>query len=829
MTSLKEDIEEFMAIPYGEIVKHVVKANKSKNYILKAMADMFPFGMKDEDKWDFYRSDKYSAYLFWKVMQELEENGQPVPQRLANIAVGHCTQPRILIYGCGTGLVALGLRGMDPANEDITIADIPGRYFEFLQYLSTKYQWGFKFVSVMKGESISLKQKYEIILYNSIPSDTDRYAVIQHLAAHVEDVQCLYLNADAPSMTGYRSPQIVQLEEANMEAVEAEGGLWRVWRKKFVPLQEEELGKSLEKVSEPHVFPTSIACLSTLPGTACGIATYTKMLADALSNHYPTGVFRDITEGVPKNALILASIEFGIFLDTKLLINPAYENNWKFAVWHTVMRDPFQGYTKYLKDIDTAYDAHIVHTIVQKAWLSKFVEKPIFIIPHGTLVWNPIPMAEAKAKLGFPQYMKNAFVFGFAADNKGLDELFQVANKVNTTIPDFRMIMSAGVNSASKFATEYTGNLRDNLKRLSSQSNGTVVLGKYLTEEEIDMFTSAADMLIFNYKTPPYVASASGAMKRVLAAGKPIICVDDNRLEDLVEGEHCLKFKSGDLDALAQCIETLLSNKKLADELGQNCRKLAERTSWEHTGEKFISIFGSTIKGFGQDYYDEAYFIGKQGGKKFTTPTGENKEWSYYNPDGEWSGAEFIMKAIKTLLNPREMLSVGEGRGTFCAYAQDQDIIATGIDFSKWAIEHPYPRAKGLVELGDVRDLKFKDASFALVFASDIMEHIYMDDLPNAISEIQRVAKKWIFFNIGASMPDDRSDDLIVVKTQLPPKDRLVTTVAGHVTVKSEVWWREKLGGNGWKFRDDLVADFRRMVPPEVLINWKCVLIVERI
>lgn len=837
--TITEDIEEFMKIPYGEVVMSVAVSVSEEEYLKKTIADMFPWGVKEGDMWDFYRSDKYSAYLFFKVVHEIEENGQQVPQAFANIAEGFYTQPRILIYGCGTGLVAFTLRMMhlekDRENfKDITIADIPGKYFEFLKFMSEKYGLGFKFIPLEKGKEC-LDKRYDMILFNSAFGQ-DPFTVLHYLVEHLEEMQYIYLNAVTLKKSCHRYPDIMKVEEMGIQVpARTDDIAWRIWQKKLIVLPVQEDVKVPANAKGDRIFPASIACLSTLPGTACGIATYTNMLSQAISKQYPASIFRDINQNVPKDALILASIEFGIFEDTRMLLNPAYENNWKFAIWHTVFRDPFKGYIKYLQDIDAEYDAHIVHTIVQKAWLSRFVEKPIYIIPHGTLIWEPVHRDEAKGKLGgigrdlgtMAQDLRIAFVFGFAADNKGLDELIEVSKKINATIPNFRMVMSAGVNSASKEATEYTGNLQNNLKKVA-QSTGTIVLGKYLTEEEINLWVSAADMLMFNYRTPPYVASASGAMKRVLASGKPIICVDDNRLEELVEGEHCLKFKPGDQNALAQCIETLLSDKELADKMGQNCRKLAERTSWERTADKLMDIFGSAIKGFGQDYYDEAYFTGRHGGKTFLDADGKVKEWSYYNPDGEWLGAEPIMKAIRTILNPRNMLSVGEGRGVFCAYAQDQGIISTGIDFSKWAIEHPYPRAKGLVEIGDVRDLKFEDDSFSLVFCSDIMEHIYTDDLPKAISEIQRVANKWIFYNIGASMMNDKTDDLIVVKNQLPPRDRLVTTVAGHVTVKSEAWWREKLGGNGWKFRDDLVAEFRKIVPQEVLMNWKCVLIVEK-
>lgn len=826
--TITDDIEEFMGIPYRDVVKQV-EAGETE-YLKKAIADMFPWGVKDEGKWDFYRSDRYSAYLFWKVVQEMEKNSQHIPQSFANIAEGHFTQPRILIYGCGTGLGALTLRMMHLENEranftDITLADVPGRYFEFLKFMSEKYGLGFKFIPLEKGKEC-IEKRYDMILFNNTFGQ-EPLTVLHHLAGHLEELQYIYLNAVTLKESSYRYPDLVKTERMGLQAAgHTENGAWRMWQKKLVVLPQQDEEKVPAKTKGDRIFPASIACLSSLPGTACGIATYTNMLSQAISKHYPTSIFRDITKNVPRDALILSSIEFGIFEKTSMLLNPAYDSNYKVAVWHTVLRDPTPEYLKYVQEIDSDYDVHIVHTVVQKTWLSKYVSKPVHIIPHGTLLWNPLPAGVAKKKLGLPEDMKIAFVFGFAADNKGLEEMISVSKSVH--IPDFKLVMSAGVNTASKEAEEYTGHIRDYLKHTTQDTN-VMVLGKYLTDEEINLWASAADVLIFNYKTPPYVASASGAMKRVLAAGKPIICVNDNRLEELVDGQHCLKFHAGDHEGFARCIISLLSDIDTADKLGKNCRLLAEQTSWEKTAEKIVKLIGETVKGFGQEYYDEQYFAGNHGGKKYTNSEGESKEWSYYNLDGEWTGAKYVIKGIKTILNPETMLSVGEGRGTFCAYARDAGIYPTGIDFSKWAVEHPYPRAIGLLELGDVRDLKFADNSFDLVFCSDIMEHIYIDDLPKAISEIQRVAKKWIFYNIGANMADDRNGDLIVEKNRLPPKNRLVTAVAGHVTVKSEAWWKEKLSCEGWKFRDDLVMKFRELVPSIVLSNWKCIIIQEKI
>lgn len=829
MASLKEDIEEFMGIPFEDVVKHV--GINALEYKKKLWEFMFPWEVTKDNHWDYYRSDQYAALLFSEAVNKFEHNEPTMPQVLANLVDSYVTQPRILDFGCGNGMIALGLKGMNC--NDITLAGVPNRYSRFLKFISDKYDFGFKFLPIDKWSEYPLEKdkKYEIIICSEMLQHLwEPEATLRHLVEHLEDRGYLYISAnfDGNDPSCLEKNAVYQDTEKLFRTLEGTGlkgfdkdesGAWKIWRKVIQTPPE----KPPVKLREAHIFPTSIACLSSLPGTACGIATYTQWLSKALSKHYPVNTFRDINSGVPEDALILASIEFGIFENAKMLLNEKYKNNWKFAVWHTVLRDPNHIYLKYVQDIDVEYDAHIVHTVVQKSWLSKYVSKPVYIIPHGTLLWDQVPKSEARRKLGLPEDAKIAFAFGFAAQNKGLDEVIEVAKRVK--IPDFKFVISAGVHG---IAVEHTEHLKEELKKRAENTN-VMVIGRYLDEEEINLWASASDVLVFNYKTPPYVGSASGAMKRVLAAGKPIICVNDNRLEELVDGQHSLKFKQGDLDDFARVIETLLSDAEMAEKLGKNCRMLAEQTSWERAAEKYVDVFGTLISGFGPEYYDEAYFSGKHGGKKYVTQEGEVKEWSYYNPDGEWLGAQCIMEAVKELFNPGSMLSVGEGRGTFCAYAKDAGIDCLGIDFSRWAVENPYPRAKGLVQLGDVRDLKFTDSSFDLLFCSDIMEHIYSDDLPKAISEIQRVAKKWIFYNIGASMMGDEKGDLVVAKNSLPPKDRLTTTVAGHVTVKPESWWREKLFNDRWRLRDDLVAEFRRIVPAECLLNWKCVIIAEKV
>ncbi len=851
MPSFKEDIEEFMKLPYGQVIMSIPVNGSIKEYRNDLWVKTFPWGVKKDNIFDFYSSDQYASSLFKEAVDMIEAQTHAMSQLLANTVVkyevvelpnGIITDPRILYYGCGNAMMLFELIGMN--KWKITLADAGSAYFEFLKFLSSKYAQlnGLKFLEINKDNEFPVQgdRKYDIIIVDRVLEHVfDPVKTLQYLCSHLEDMGNIYITSNFVEDQPDNNPQNISLlqdtpqqREKWNNIIEDCGLKKSAEDEKTKSIVWQKVAPTVNKISSPikenRIFPTQISFLATLPDEQCGISTHTNYLCQAIKKNYHADIFRDMECNVPDNSAIVAQIEFGIFPpeDNKykrMLLSKKYTDNWKFAQWHTVLREPTGVILKYIQDIDNEYDIHIVHTVMQKAWLSRIVNKPVEIIQHGTILWTPIDQDVAKSTLKLSKDDRIIFAFGFAAENKGLEQLIEAAKLVK--YPKFKLVISAAPHGAAK---EFTQKIIDTLRKRADTSN-VLILGKHLEDDEVNLWASAADILIFNYTTPPYVASASGAMKRVLAAGKPILCVDDNRLEDLVNGQHCIKYTIGNTKELITSIEMLLSDREMAEKLGKNCRLLAEQTSWEKIADKYTDLISKLAGTFGSEYYDQEYFVGGKGGKKFVDPSGEVRKWSYYNETGDWLGAEPIMKAIKKVLNTDNMLSVGEGRGVFVAYARDAGIDAIGQDFSKWAVDHPYPRAKGLVTLGDVRDIQFPNYVFDLVFCSDIMEHVYADDLPKAISEIQRVSNKWVFYNIGASMADDTKDDMVLQKNKFPPKNRQVTAVAGHVTVKPESWWREKLTNEQWKLRDDLVAKFRELVPKEALENWRCVLITERV
>lgn len=228
---------------------------------------------------------------------------------------------------------------------------------------------------------------------------------------------------------------------------------------------------------------------------------------------------------------------------------------------------------------------------------------------------------------------------------------------------------------------------------------------------------------------------------------------------------------------------------------------------------------------FDGTYYDQKYFADKDG-KTFHRPDGSIEKWGYRNPEGEWLGCESVVEAWKSLFNPRNMLDVGCGRGTFVAYARDIGIEAEGFDFSEWAINNHYPRCRRewLKVHDTTKPWPYPDKSFDLVTILDLMEHIHIDDIDFVINEIHRVAKKWIFLQIatvgGGSGNEIHERGYIIKKGESIPIELEACAVAGHVTVVTEGFWIQRFKRDGSIIRRNLVDDFCRTVPRDVIENW---------
>ena len=333
-------------------------------------------------------------------------------------------------------------------------------------------------------------------------------------------------------------------------------------RNYFVKLDAEEKALIAKFEEEERSLVDKIVLASTW-NINCGIATYTRYLFDSLDIIAP-GSFavNPINEGALKykNMGKLAHLqhEFGIVpkppkIKSKLIIT-----------WHTISRR-----TDYaIEDYENKYDvvAHIVHSEHMRSDIDS--DKDVFAVPHGSMIIPEMSKEEARRLLGIDINMPIGFVFGFQSGDKNYGRLIGAARNTNIHL----IISGAPHNVATSIY-------------LPNDKNVTFI-NRFLVENEVNLYALASDVLLFDYAAKDHF-SVSGAMHRIIGAGRPVICSDVKHFNDVEHGQDCLKF--GDQKGLEKCIRNALEN---SEKLSLAARNYAEKTSWEKIAKRHIDIYG---------------------------------------------------------------------------------------------------------------------------------------------------------------------------------------------------------------------------------------------
>lgn len=328
-----------------------------------------------------------------------------------------------------------------------------------------------------------------------------------------------------------------------------------------------------------------IALVSTW-GIQCGIATYTKYLYDAIKkidDQFPIGV-HPISEGVDGvvGRVVHYQHEFGIMPKIPRCRSKV------IVTFHTVPENIGSTIAAYEKNLNVV--AYVAHFKAAVDIISAATKKDVWPIPHGSKIMpytcgidcssnscycnccaganEPVIKEYFRKLIQIPIDEPCAFLFGFQSDNKNYTMVTQACEKVG-----IKLIISGAVNDHAN----YRGNIgcgRDN-----------VVVGRFLSEIEVDLYALASDLLLFQ-TNPIKHYSCSGALHRVIGAGKPVICNRVNHYSDLIEDEDCLKYDSE--EELVEKIKEALEKK---EEFGRKALEYAERTSWEIVAKKHMEMY----------------------------------------------------------------------------------------------------------------------------------------------------------------------------------------------------------------------------------------------
>lgn len=97
----------------------------------------------------------------------------------------------------------------------------------------------------------------------------------------------------------------------------------------------------------------------------------------------------------------------------------------------------------------------------------------------------------------------------------------------------------------------------------------------------------------------------------------------------------------------------------------------------------------------------------------------------------------------KHQLKGKKVLEIGCAKGFLIKDLRDMGVDAWGIDVSQYAIDNCESEVAPYLKVGDVRTAlsQYKNREFDIVFSLRFLECISEEDLPNLISETNRISK----------------------------------------------------------------------------------------
>jgi SAM-dependent methyltransferase len=166
-------------------------------------------------------------------------------------------------------------------------------------------------------------------------------------------------------------------------------------------------------------------------------------------------------------------------------------------------------------------------------------------------------------------------------------------------------------------------------------------------------------------------------------------------------------------------------------------------------------------------------------------------------------------------------LDVGCATGFLVEVLREQGVDAQGCDVSEYAIDHASPGAAGHIRVGNLfAGLPWKDRSFELVTALEILEHLPPDRVQVALAELHRVCDGYLYATIPSFGRNDSGPDghfegkvlphLVPHYQSLGPDflgpvpyadlavDAEGAPVEGHLSIASFRWWTDQFEAAGF-------------------------------
>jgi len=158
------------------------------------------------------------------------------------------------------------------------------------------------------------------------------------------------------------------------------------------------------------------------------------------------------------------------------------------------------------------------------------------------------------------------------------------------------------------------------------------------------------------------------------------------------------------------------------------------------------------MKQYDKTRFEEDYF-----------KSGENSNYTNYQScNGVVRNmGEVIYNTIRAFkIDIKSMLDVGCAYGFLVHYFQEKGIDSHGCDVSNYALSQAHEAIKGRLTVAYLPELKIEPArDYDLIVASEVLEHLYFEDIRPAVKKMVELANKICIFTIAISTGNDFDED----------------------------------------------------------------------
>jgi glycosyltransferase involved in cell wall biosynthesis len=380
-----------------------------------------------------------------------------------------------------------------------------------------------------------------------------------------------------------------------------------------------------------------VCLLSTYPPRKCGIAVFTKDLADAMdlysdsvsskviavnensaSYRYDERVrwqirqdneedYIKIAEKVNSSDIDLVNIqhEFGIFGGEwgsyilsflKTLRKPVV------TTLHTVQPDLELKGQRILKEILSRSNAIVVMSNVATGILAELGVhlKKINVIPHGCPNIPFVSSDYVKPSID----LKNRTVlctFGLISRGKGIEYAIQALPRVVAKHPEVIYLIIGETHPTVKRieGEKYRRMLFEQVEKLGLQ-NHVYFQNRFLSRMELDRYLQATDIYITPYLGINQISS--GTLINALAAGRAVVSTPYLHAKEVLSNGRGILCDFKNSTSIADAVESLLSNENLKREIEKKVYEYSRGFVWSRVAKKYTDLFNLVSKRKVEEY-----------------------------------------------------------------------------------------------------------------------------------------------------------------------------------------------------------------------------------